>query len=85
MTVFDFLSVILIFLTLLYVFLLWSIDTIPIEFTIIIFNSNSQQHCPLGGASFMEQVVVETDDQHRQTIQQQPQQVHQVRFTSLLM
>lgn len=30
-----------------------------------------------GGSTFMEQVVVETDEQHRQTIQQQPQ-IHQV-------
>ncbi|CAB3232249.1 unnamed protein product [Arctia plantaginis] len=30
------------------------------------------------GNTFMEQVVVETEDQHRQTIQQQPQQIHQV-------
>ncbi|XP_075989109.1 uncharacterized protein LOC142985071 [Anticarsia gemmatalis] len=31
-----------------------------------------------GGSTFMEQVVVETDEQHRQTIQQQPTQIHQV-------
>nr|XP_049704045.1 uncharacterized protein LOC110382422 isoform X1 [Helicoverpa armigera] len=40
-------------------------------------NLNSTTTNSAGGTSFMEQVVVESDDQHRQSIQQ-PQQVHQV-------
>nr|XP_049704046.1 uncharacterized protein LOC110382422 isoform X2 [Helicoverpa armigera] len=39
-------------------------------------NLNSTTTNSAGGTSFMEQVVVESDDQHRQSIQQ-PQQVHQ--------
>ncbi|XP_047039426.1 uncharacterized protein LOC124644221 isoform X1 [Helicoverpa zea] len=40
-------------------------------------NLNSTTTNSAGGTSFMEQVVVESDEQHRQSIQQ-PQQVHQV-------
>ncbi|XP_047039427.1 uncharacterized protein LOC124644221 isoform X2 [Helicoverpa zea] len=39
-------------------------------------NLNSTTTNSAGGTSFMEQVVVESDEQHRQSIQQ-PQQVHQ--------
>ncbi|PZC70948.1 hypothetical protein B5X24_HaOG214585 [Helicoverpa armigera] len=40
-------------------------------------NLNSTTTNSAGGTSFMEQVVVESEEQHRQSIQQ-PQQVHQV-------